>query len=222
MASLKDTFSPRKQTIIALDGLDYSGKSTLARKLSAALSAMGYRVMLHAHPCGTTDTGIYARRMLLTSAQNKIIAEAMADDFMHTMDNVITDDYDIVILDRWIPVTMVNQGDEGRETVLSRRINHHPKAPNFYITLTTDYETARSRMIERRKEQGVDWDDAVSAPLLASPENWYAAADKYLVSAELAVKQTAKDLVVNMTLDRTDPDAILNICASIKSLRYIM
>ncbi|MGL5397308.1 MAG: dTMP kinase [Shewanella sp.] len=208
----------KKQVVIALDGPDYSGKSTLARRLTAALSAMGFRVLMHAHPCGTTDTGILARRLLLTSANQRKVAEAMAADFLHTLDNVITDDYDIVILDRWMPVTMVNQGEDGRDVVLSKKLASHPRAPSFYITLTTDYQTAKARMEERRIANGIDWDDVISAPILASEEAWNATVEKYRRSADICTQQTKKEIRVNQYLESATGRDILCLCESILRL----
>lgn len=163
---------------VALDGPDFAGKSTLAKMIAGILEAMGYRVSIQGHPCNKSETGQYARRLLVTGMANDVVAEAMCKDFAYTLEYCVPE-YDVVILDRWTPVTIANQGDEGKAAVFRSKVNDHPLAPRLYISMETSYEIALARNKKRLIEKGMDWDEVVSSKMFVSPETWAAACERY-------------------------------------------
>lgn len=163
---------------VAFDGPDYSGKSTTVAKVAKILEGLGLRVAIANHPQATTETGRYARLQLVTGAADDIVARAMCQDFEYTLHNLVPQ-YDIVLCDRWAPVTIANQGDAGKEEVFRSGICNMPGAPSIYVSMEVGYETAVARNKKRLEEKGVDWDDAVSAKMFVSPEAWEAACARY-------------------------------------------
>ena len=103
---------------------------------------------------------------------------ALTQDFEYTLHNLVPQ-YDIVLCDRWAPVTIANQGDAGKEEVFRSGICNMPGAPSIYVSMEVGYETAVARNKKRLEEKGVDWDDAVSAKMFVSPEAWEAACARY-------------------------------------------
>ncbi|QVW56253.1 hypothetical protein pEaSNUABM6_00117 [Erwinia phage pEa_SNUABM_6] len=162
----------------AFDGHDYAGKSTMVQKVRAVLEGLGLRVKVVNHPCADTETGQFARRQLVTGVGAAQVARAMCQDFEYTLQYVVPQ-YDVVLLDRWAPVTIANQGDEGRQEVFRSGVCNQPGSPEIYISMEVGFETAKLRRAKRLAEKGLDWDDAVSGKMFESEEAWDAYCDRY-------------------------------------------
>lgn len=163
---------------VAFDGPDYAGKSTLVRNVKQTLESLGFNVGVVNHPSNDSETGKFARRQLLTGMPNDVVARAMCQDFEYTL-HYIAPQYDIVLLDRWAPVTIANQRDEGREEVFRSGVCDLPNAPSIYVLSEVCYETACERKRKRLQEQGLDWDDAVSGLMFTSEDAWDEACMRY-------------------------------------------
>ncbi|EKB4415669.1 hypothetical protein OOE11_004357, partial [Salmonella enterica] len=98
---------------VALDGPDFSGKSTLAKTIQAMLRSAGVNAIIVNHPTNTTEAGISARSLVIQHASNERIAKAMCLDFHYTMDFVVPE-HDVVIFDRFCQSTIVYQGVDGK------------------------------------------------------------------------------------------------------------
>lgn len=163
---------------VAFDGPDCSRKSTIVAKVAKILEGLGLRVAIANHPQAVTETGRYARLQLVTGAADAVVAKAMCQDFEYTLLNLVPK-HDIVLCDRWAPVTIANQGDDGKEEVFRTGICNMPGAPSIYVSMEVSYETAVAHNKQRLAEKGVDWDEAVSAKLFVSPEAWETVCARY-------------------------------------------
>ena len=99
--------------IIALEGLDGSGKTLQSIKLANTLLQLGYPVGLYKEP-SDTPTGVYLRQYLSTSHRNVPTAEAglflaAHAELMDQQVNPALDDGKIVVLDRFIPSCVAYQ-----------------------------------------------------------------------------------------------------------------
>ncbi len=101
--------SPRRGTLIALEGIDGAGKSTLARSLAAALRRRGFSVRLRREP---TD------RRLGALAQSASVHDAWSGAIYFTIDRYLARPslekdlarHDLVIADRSYFSTLAYQG----------------------------------------------------------------------------------------------------------------
>ena len=99
--------------IIALEGLDGSGKTIQSVKLANTLLQLGYPVAIYKEPSDTI-TGIYLRQYLSTedrtvpTAQAGLFLAAHAE-LMHQYINPDLDDGKVIILDRFIPSCVAYQ-----------------------------------------------------------------------------------------------------------------
>lgn len=165
-------------TTVAFDGPDYSGKSTMVATVRRILEGLGLRVGMVNHPSAHSETGQFARRQLVMGMANDVVARAMCQDFEYTLQYIVPQ-YDVVLLDRWAPVTIANQGDEGKTEVFRSGICNMAGSPSIYVSMEVNFETAKERNAKRLAEKGVDWDDAVSAKMFVSEEAWNAACERY-------------------------------------------
>ncbi|MCU6405719.1 hypothetical protein KW817_22355, partial [Enterobacter quasiroggenkampii] len=114
---------------VSIDGPDFSGKSTLCKIVKGMLESAGLKVCIRNHPTTETEAGIRARSLVVQSAAKAKIAEAMCDDFLHTLDHVF-DDYDVVICGRFVPSTSAYQGVDGKDEVFQRKLTRHLHSPD--------------------------------------------------------------------------------------------
>lgn len=164
---------------VSIDGPDFSGKSTLCKMVKAMLESAGLKVCIRNHPTSETEAGIRARSLVVQSASKTKIAEAMCDDFLHTLDHVV-DEYDVVIFDRFCPSTIVYQGTDGKDVVFQRKLTRHFHTPDLYIWTDVDYPTALARFKKRVEEQGKNWDDEVlTVKYLKDNQSWDGLRDHY-------------------------------------------
>lgn len=164
---------------VSIDGPDFSGKSTLCKMVKGMLESAGLKVCIRNHPTTETEAGIRARSLVIQSAAKAKIAEAMCDDFLHTLDHVV-DDYDVVIFDRFCPSTVVYQGVDGKDEVFRRKLTRHFHAPDLYVWTDVDYDGAVARFKKRVEEQGKNWDDEVlTVKYLKDSQSWEALRGHY-------------------------------------------
>lgn len=197
----------------AFDGPDFSGKSTLVTKVAKILEGLGLRVVVANHPQAVTETGRYARLQLVTGKANDIVARAMCQDFEYTIHNLVPR-FDIVLCDRWAPVTIANQGDEGKEEVFRSGICSMPGAPTIYVSMEVGFKTAQERNQKRLEEKGVDWDESVSAKMFVSEEAWEAACARYRYAFQILTEGGNKFELIKLN-ENTPEFAALGVASKI-------
>lgn len=199
---------------VAFDGQDYAGKSTMVATVRRILEGLGLRVGTVNHPSALSETGQFARRQLVMGMANDVVARAMCQDFEYTLQYIVPQ-YDVVLLDRWAPVTIANQGDEGKVEVFRSGICNMPGSPSIYVSMEVDFETAKERNVKRLKEKGVDWDDAVSAKMFVSEEIWNATRDRYRYAFQILTEGGNKFEWIQINASDTPLVTPLSIAARI-------
>lgn len=130
--------------IIALEGLDGSGKTIQSVKLANTLSSLNYPVSLYKEPSGTA-TGHYLRNYLAVGARQNPTAEAALFLAAHAelMDQQVNPDLEagkIIIMDRFIPSCVAYQcyiHGIPREPIMAL-YQHANGGPTPYFTFLLD------------------------------------------------------------------------------------
>ncbi|HHS7556249.1 TPA: hypothetical protein ACTPQ1_004539 [Salmonella enterica] len=183
---------------VSLDAPDFAGKSTLAKMVAGMLCSAGINAVVVNHPTNTTEAGIRARSLVVQSASNARIAEAMCEDFLYTLENVVPQ-YDVVIFDRFCPSTVVYQGVDGKGEVFRSKVADHPNAPQLYVAMDIDFESATERFRKRVEAQGKNWDDEVlTAKYLRDKRSWDALRDQYRFAHHIITEGGDKFKLMNI------------------------
>ena len=148
---------------IILEGIDGTGKSTVARLLAESLRAQGREVVLTGEPtdapCGKLIRERLADRKLKTTAQ-EWLGLFVADRRLH-IDNVVKPALaagKVVIQDRSMYSTLVYQGQMGiaEKEILARHEGWHPK-PDLLVILDIAPRFGLARTVKRTKGIGQRW-----------------------------------------------------------------
>lgn len=143
---------------IVIEGIDGTGKTTLARGLAASLEAMGHRCLATREP---TD-GPHGQRLRRLAAEGRegVSAEEevelfIADRKEHLREVILPalSASKIVICDRYFYSTAAYQGARGAdvEAILARHLKFAP-LPDLLILLELDVATALARIRSSRGE----------------------------------------------------------------------
>jgi dTMP kinase len=157
--SLKETVPG---ILIALEGIDGAGKSTLAQKLVAQLCAQGKTVLLTKEP-GGSNLGIHLRSLLAQERGLSLDPKAeyllFAADRAQHIAQVIRPALaagTIVITDRFTDSSIVYQGyGRGLDKDMIKTINSwccEKTSPTLTFYLAIDAQTAQSRWIKRNEK----------------------------------------------------------------------
>ncbi|MCT7476011.1 hypothetical protein N5V81_13590 [Escherichia coli] len=116
---------------VALDGPDFSGKSTLAKMIQAMLRSAGANVIIVNHPTNTTEAGISARSLVIQHASNERIGKGCV--WISNTHGFAVPEHDVVIFDCFCQSTIVYQGVDGKGEVFRSRVLDHINAPKLYV-----------------------------------------------------------------------------------------
>lgn len=148
---------------IILEGIDGTGKSTVARLLAESLRAQGREVVLTGEPsdspCGKLIRERLADRKMKTTAQ-EWLGLFVADRRLH-IDNVVRPALatgKAVIQDRSLYSTLVYQGQMGipEKEILARHEGWHP-TPDLLVILDIAPRFGLARTVKRTKGIGQRW-----------------------------------------------------------------
>lgn len=114
--------------LISFEGIDGSGKSTLLKLSAEKLKELGYKVLTVQEP-GTTDMGLQIRSLIKSDINRSPLSEVML--FMASradmVENVIRpalEQYDFVLMDRFIDSTIAYQGyGNGNDIEMLKTLN---------------------------------------------------------------------------------------------------
>ena len=156
---------------VAIDGVDYSGKSTVTLNVSKVLREKGYEVKMIWAP-GFTFAGQALRRILCGDIGKTLTLEAQVllflGDFVQTYETIIQPallEGQIVISDRWVDSTFVYQMSQlNRKTLenslrkerLEETIDAFVEYPDRTVILDITVEDALRRMEQDLKKKGID------------------------------------------------------------------
>ena len=125
---------------IALEGIDNSGKTTLAKKLKCDLDKLGLNVVISFEL--STQVGVliqeYFKKNISISSEQKTLL--FASDRLIRYEKLKNSNVDIVIWDRYIYSAFVYREMEGLNINWVRNVNSIFKEPNlnFYINIPID------------------------------------------------------------------------------------
>lgn len=190
-----------KPVIIALDGVDYAGKSTMVGRVKAELERSGYGVHVVGFPtnCGK---GAVARECFLNddavgAAENMIGNMVEVLDGLHELSGP-----DVVIYDRFTASTYANQGFAVTESeIVSQNLAEHPMNPERYYVFTLAQDAAIERHEAMVAYVGKAWDDDRTEEVLYDEERWVEKNKAYNSAAKIYSAQVGDDKlkVVNLT-----------------------
>ncbi len=140
--------------LIAIEGIDGSGKTTIARFLEEELRKRGYDVVRFKEP---TDSE-YGRKIERILKERKISPEEELELFLKDREVDVRDNIlpalkegKVVIMDRYYYSTMAYQGALGLDLKEIKKLNEKFPQPNLVIILDVSPETALKRIKTKRK-----------------------------------------------------------------------
>ena len=133
----------KRGLLIAIDGIDGSGKSTVAKELARALRSKGMRVVLTKEPT-RSKAGLFARKLAEVSTDDHIQA-VFADDRARHVKKVILpalNSKSIVICDRYVLSSLCCSHDQK----FARKVNSSFSAPDISVVLDVPVSVALKRL----------------------------------------------------------------------------
>ena len=139
-----------KGLLIAIEGIDGTGKSTQARRLGEWFVSQGREVVLSREP---TD-GPWGKKLRESAATGRLSPQDELQYFLNDRRQHVTEVIipalaagKVVILDRYYFSTMAYQGARGFDPVEIRRLNEEfAPAPDLLVILDLDVDTAHQRI----------------------------------------------------------------------------
>jgi dTMP kinase len=142
------------QMLIAVEGIDGSGKTTVVRFLIEELRKRGYDVVAFKEP---TDSE-YGRRIRQILKERKVSPEEelklfIKDREFDVQNNILPalKSGKIVIMDRYYYSTIAYQGALGLDVEMIRKLNEQFPKPDLVIILDVSPETALKRIKAKRR-----------------------------------------------------------------------
>jgi dTMP kinase len=139
--------------LIAIEGIDGAGKTTLAQSLARVLEAAGARVVLGKEP----TNGPWGTRLRQTAATGRLSPEQEVEFLLHDrrqhVEEVIQPALargDVVILDRYFPSMVAYQGAAGLPLDEMLHANDFAPRPNLLLLL----DLAPEQGLERIRARG--------------------------------------------------------------------
>lgn len=162
MHTQKTGHKQRNGHLIAFEGIDGCGKSTLIARLYETLQAQGISVLLTKEP-GGTEFGKEVRAMVQHPGRKLVpISEFLlfAADRAHHVEHVIKPALaagTIVLCDRMADSSVVYQGyGRGLSLEMINKVNEWALAgirPDVTVYMELDYATAHARILERSRQK---------------------------------------------------------------------
>jgi len=140
--------------LIAVEGIDGSGKTTVVRFLIEELRKRGYDVVAFKEP---TDSE-YGRRIRQILKERRVSPEEELELFIKDREFDVQNNIlpalksgKIVIMDRYYYSTMAYQGALGLDVEMIRKLNEQFPKPDLVIILDVSPETALKRIKAKRR-----------------------------------------------------------------------
>ncbi len=142
--------------LIAIEGIDGAGKTTVARYLFEELKRRGYDVVLLKEPT-ESEYGRRVRELLRSGKSNPHLELKLflRDREWNVQNNVLPalEKGKIVVMDRYYYSTIAYQGASGIDADYIKRLNERFPKPDLVIILDVRPEVALKRIKDRRKER---------------------------------------------------------------------
>lgn len=146
-----------KTKMIAIDGPDLSGKSTLVKSLVSELTNEGYSVkQLHfpreKHPIGKAIYELLASDIKIDAYALQSLYAAEMHDFCKTQLDDLKMKYDYIILDRYYYSTMVYSDVLGLNIEKIAILSKDIVRPDLFINITSDIAITIQRLLKRTED----------------------------------------------------------------------
>ncbi|MFD5462830.1 dTMP kinase [Kitasatospora sp. NPDC127059] len=150
--------------LISVDGPSGLGKSSTVAATARALSASGHIVHTATGP-STTPYGAAVREAAAQMC-GRALALAVAADRLHQLDTDIRPHRaagTTVLMDRWMPSTLVLQRADSVDLDFLLTINEGTDIPDLAVILTADPDTVQRRLAARGSRHRFELDAAATA-----------------------------------------------------------
>jgi dTMP kinase len=139
-----------KGILIALDGPNGSGKTTIIKTIKEMLENRGYDVCITNEPT-TTELGVYVRKFAETHEGISLACLVAVDRYEHIKNLIIPElkKGSIVITDRYILSSLILQEMDGVETGFILKINSNIIKPDLQVAVYADEKILQERLGKR-------------------------------------------------------------------------
>lgn len=164
--------------VISVEGVDYSGKSTLIETLTKKAKEKGYTVIVQSFP-SDDSYGAKARKEIGSKKGSPSkAAHYLIKNFKEKSNDILdmdTDDKTLILLDRYVATTYAHQG-----TIIDITTGEF-LIPNIQLVLNLDHKTYLERKALRK---GDDWDEEETSKY-SEKKNWQYLNERYKAGAKL-------------------------------------
>ncbi|MFJ6770152.1 dTMP kinase [Kitasatospora sp. NPDC091257] len=150
--------------LLTVDGPSGLGKSTAVAATARALRAAGHTVHTATGPSATPYG--QAVRASAATMRGRALALAVAADRLHQLDTDVRPRRaagTTVLLDRYLPSTLVLQRADGVDTDFLLTVNEGADVPDLAVLLTADPDTVQRRLAHRGTRHRFELDAAATA-----------------------------------------------------------
>lgn len=146
-----------KTKMIAIDGPDLAGKSTLVKSVKRELTDRGYSVkVIHfpraKHPIGKAIYQILASDIEVDPYSLQSLYSAEMNDFCKTQLEDLKMKYDYILLDRYYYSTIVYSDVLGLDIEKIMILSKDIVRPDLFINITSDIAITIQRLLKRTEE----------------------------------------------------------------------
>lgn len=141
----------KKGILVAIDGPNASGKSTIIKQVYGMLIRDGYNVLVEKEPTNT-PLGVFCKENA-DSISGKSLAYLVAADRLEHSKRIscLLHEYDIILLDRYYFSSLIFQCIDGVSKDEVNQINEGILMPNIQIVIRASQELLRERLSTRKK-----------------------------------------------------------------------
>lgn len=157
--------------IIAIEGIDASGKQTQVQMLFNALSNMGFKVAVDSFPRYSTPLGKLIKQWLnkeieISKEAIRMLYEADRQDYQSEIQFLAEEGFDFLLLDRYHLSNLAFGMAEGVDITWLQALQTKIRKPDLTIVLDISSQTSFSRKSERDRYE-------VDSELLVKARNAY-------------------------------------------------
>lgn len=147
--------------IIAIEGIDASGKETQVKKLYEVLSGAGYKVAVESFPRYDRPIGKLIKQALtggvnISPEALHVLYDADRYDFNEEINRYEKAGYDFLILDRWILSNQAYCMAKGLDVDWIRKVQSNLRKPDITLVMDITAETSLKRKPARDDKHELD------------------------------------------------------------------
>jgi dTMP kinase len=139
--------------LAAIEGIDGSGKTTLAAALAGSLARCGIRVTGHREPGDGPADGLLRSLSRDGNRHPMMLALLSAADRYDQQARLAAQDCAVVISDRYYLSGLAYHAADGIDQLLYQRLNAGVRRPDLYLFLQVDPAVAAARLGDRARDR---------------------------------------------------------------------